>query len=182
MGPHVTSPKFPPLLWKGQRSQLCLKYREVWSVLMGCVWGYGKPSALPEAGSKVGNCPLNVVKPRSHLPSLVVWDLQPPQGGISRFRWQGAALQQSLSFPAADLPGHRWPVPTMGTSRLSGGRQRQSPVSPLEHGWRNRQSCHGDFLPSRCSGQVQEEALPPSLCGTMPARSCSNRKPLQPPA
>lgn len=92
------------------------------------------------------------------------------------------ALQQSCPCPEADLPGHQCPVPTVGTSRLHGERQRQSPLSPMEQGWRNRRSCHGDFLPSRCSGQVQEEALPPSLCGTMPAGSCRNRKPLQPPA
>lgn len=70
----------------------------------------------------------------------------------------------------------------LGTSRLGGGRQRKSPLSLVEQRWRSRQSCHGDFLPSRCSGQVQEEALPPSLCGTMPAGACRNRKPPQPPA
>lgn len=100
--------------------------------------------------------------------------------------WGGAEGQKALVAAKPSSSSSRQRAPgapvALGTSRLCGGRQRKSPLSLVEQRWRSRQSCHGDFLPSRCSGQVQEEALPPSLCGTMPAGACRNRKPPQPPA
>lgn len=123
-------PKICPRLWKGQGSQLWLRHGEVRCVPVGCVWEDGKPSALPEAGGKVGNRPLNVVKLRSRIPWPMVRDLQPPRGGTSALRRQGAALRQSLPFPEAELPEHRWRVPTMGASRLSGGEAEAGPPVP----------------------------------------------------
>lgn len=58
VGPHVASPKFyTHTLWKGQRSQLQLRHREVWHVLMDVSGKTGNDLPSLKLGAKWGTTP-----------------------------------------------------------------------------------------------------------------------------